>query len=88
MVTDFKETLEVKKNSKCFLSYSFNWTKEDLSTEEGMLPNPPMEIRFGDNLTLDKVETLINDFSENEEQCAAALQTLQNNGKVTMVSEY
>ena len=36
MVTDFKETLEVKKNSKCFLSYSFNWMKEDLSTEEGM----------------------------------------------------
>ena len=87
-MADFRKVLEVSKNSKSFLSYSFSWMKEDLSTEEGMLPNPPMEIRFGDDLTLDKVETLINDFSENEEQCNIALQTLQNNGKVTMVSEY
>lgn len=87
-MADFREILEVSKNSKSFLSYSFSWMKEDLSTEEGMLPNPPMEIRFGDDLTLDKVDTLIDDFSENAAQCAAALQTLSNNGKVTMVSEY
>lgn len=82
MVTDFKETLEVKKNSKCFLSYSFRWVKTDLTFGE------VLETKSGSELSLNEVDTLIDDFSENEEQCAAALQTLQNNGKVTMVSEY
>ena len=82
MVTDFKETLEVKKNSKCFLSYSYRWTKTDLTF------NDVLETKSGSELSLNEVDSLIDDFSENAAQCAAALQTLQNNGKVTMVSEY
>lgn len=87
-MADFREILEVSKNSKSFLSFSFCRTKEDLATEEGMLPNPPMEIEFGDNLTLDKVESLIDDFSESAAQCTAALEALNSNGKVTITSEY
>ena len=87
-MADFREVLEVSKNSKCFLSFSFCKTKEDLALVDDELPNPPMEIEFADDATLGEVADLIERFSENEEQCFAALQTLQNNGKVTLTDEY
>lgn len=87
-MADFRETLEVSKNSTCFLSFSFCKTKEDLAVVDDELPNPPMEIEFTDDATLGEVADLIERFSENEEQCFAALQTLQNNGKVTLTDEY
>ena len=87
-MADFRETLEVSKNSTCFLAFSWCRTKEDLSTEEGMLPNPPLEIEFEQEATLGEVADLIERFSENEQQCFAALQTLHNNGKVTLTDEY
>ena len=88
-MADFKEVLEVSKNSKCFLSFSFCKVKEDLATvDDDQLPNPPMEIEFGDDATLGEVADLIERFSENEEQCYAALQTLQNTGRLTLTDEY
>ena len=88
-MADFRETLEVSKNSKCFLSFSFCKIKEDLAVvDDDQLPNPPMEIEFADDATLGEVADLIERFSENEEQCFAALQRLQNNGKVTLTDEY
>jgi hypothetical protein len=87
-MADFRKVLEVSKNSKSFLSYSFSWMKEDLSTEEGMLPNPPMEIDWNDNATIGEVADLIERFSQDEAHCFMALQTLRNTGKVTMVDEY
>ena len=88
-MADFRETLEVSKNSTCFLSFSFCKIKEDLAVaDEDELPNPPVEIEFAENATLGEVADLIERFSENEEQCFAALQTLQNNGKVTLTDEY
>ena len=88
-MADFRETLEVSKNSTCFLSYSFCRVKEGLAAvDEDQLPNPPMEIEFADDATLGEVADLIERFSENEEQCFAALQRLQNNGKVTLTDEY
>ena len=88
-MADFRETLEVSKNSTCFLSFSFCKTKEDLAVvDDDQLPNPPMEIEFGDDATLDEVEDLIERFSENEEQCYAALQRLQNTGRLILTDEY
>ena len=87
-MADFRETLEVSKNSTCFLAFSWCRIKEDLATEEGMLPNPPLEIEFEQEATLGEVADLIERFSENEEQCFAALQRLQDNGKVTLTDEY
>ena len=87
-MADFREILEVSKNSTCFLAFSWCRIKEDLATEEGMLPNPPLEIEFEQEATLGEVADLIERFSENEEQCFAALQRLQDNGKVTLTDEY
>jgi hypothetical protein len=88
-MADFRETLEVSKNSTCFLSFSFCKTKEDLALiDEDELPNPPVEVEFADDATLGEVADLIERFSKNEQQCFAALQTLQNNGKVTLTDEY
>lgn len=88
-MADFREVLEVSKNSTCFLSFSFCRVKEDLAAvDEDQLPNPPMEIEFADDATLGEVADLIERFSENEEQCFAALQTLQNTGKITLTDEY
>lgn len=88
-MADFRETLEVSKNSTCFLSFSFCKTKEDLAVvDDDQLPNPPMEIEFGDDATLGEVADLIERFSENEEQCYTALQTLQNTGRLILTDEY
>ena len=87
-MADFRETLEVKKNSTCFLSYSFCWTKEDLATEEGMLPNPPMEIEFDVDATLGEVADLIENFCETADKCQAAIDALFNNGRIRISEEY
>ena len=88
-MADFREVLEVSKNSTCFLSFSFCRVKEDLAAvDEDQLPNPPMEIEFADDATLGEIADLIERFSENEEQCFVALQTLQNTGKITLTDEY
>lgn len=88
-MADFREVLEVSKNSTCFLSFSFCKTKEDLAVvNEDELPNPSVEVEFAEDATLGEVADLIERFSENEERCFAALQTLQNNGKVTLTDEY
>ena len=88
-MADFREVLEVSKNSTCFLSYSFCKVKEDLALiDEDELSNPPMEIEFADDATLGEVADLIERFSENEEQCFAALQRLQNNGRLILTDEY
>lgn len=88
-MADFRETLEVSKNSKCFLSFSFYKTKEDLAVvDEDELPNPPVEVEFAEDATLGEVADLIERFTENEEQCFAALQRLQDTGRLTLTDEY
>ena len=87
-MADFKETLEVVKNSTSFLSYSFCWVKEDLATEEGMLPNPPMEIEFADNATIGKVTDLIDSLSDSVDESTWRIQQLLDTGKTTMIKEY
>ena len=87
-MADFREILEVQKNSKCFLSYSFCKTKEDLATEEGMLSNPPMEIEFDDNATIGKVADLIDSLSDTNDEATMRIQQLLDTGKTRMVKEY
>ena len=87
-MADFREVLEVQKNSKCFLSYSFCKTKEDLATEEGMLPNPPMEIEFDDNATIGKVADLIDSLSDTNDEATMRIQQLLDTGRTRMVKEY
>jgi len=87
-MADFRETLEVVKNSKCFLSFSFCKTKEDLATEEGILPNPPMEIDWDDNATIGEVSDLIDSLSDSADESAMRIQQLLDTGKTTMIKEY
>ena len=88
-MADFREVLEVSKNSTCFLSFSFCKIKEDLAiVDDDQLPNPPVEIEFADDATLGEVADLIERFSENEEECFAALQRLQNTGRLILTDEY
>ena len=87
-MADFRETLEVQKNSTCFLAFSWCRTKEDLSTEEGMLSNPPMEIEFEQEASLEEVAELLDDFCETASKATGAIDRLLNNGKVTVVEEY
>ena len=87
-MADFRETLEVSKNSTCFLSYSFRKVKEDLATEEGMLPNPPMEIEFANNATIGRVSDLIDSLSDTSDEASVRIRQLLNTGKTTMIKEY
>ena len=88
-MADFRETLEVSKNSTCFLSFSFCKIKEDLAlVDDDQLPEPPVEVEFADDATLGEVADLIERFSENEEECFAALQRLQNTGRLILTDEY
>lgn len=87
-MADFREILEVVKNSTCFLSYSFCKTKEDLTTEEGMLPNPPLEIEWDDRATIGKVSDLIDELSDNADKSISRIQQLLNTGKLTVIVEY
>lgn len=87
-MADFRETLEVSKNSTCFLSYSFCKTKEDLAVEEGMLPNPPIEIDWDDNATIGEVSDLIDSLSDSADESTMRIQQLLDIGKTTMIKEY
>ena len=87
-MADFREVLEVSKNSKCFLSYSFCKTKEDLATEEGMLPNPPMEIEFDDDATIGEVADLIDSLSDSADESTLRIRQLLDTGRTRMVKEY
>ena len=87
-MADFREILEVQKNSKCFLSFSFCKTKEDLATEEGMLPNPPMEIEFDDDATIGEVADLIDSLSDTNDEATMRIQQLLDTGRTRMVKEY
>jgi hypothetical protein len=87
-MADFRETLEVVKNSTCFLSYSFCKVKEDLAIEEGILPNPPMEIDWSDDATIGEVSDLIDGLSDSADESTMRIQQLLDTGKTTMIKEY
>ena len=87
-MADFRETLEVVKNSTCFLSYSFCKVKEDLAIEEGILPNPPMEIDWDDNATIGEVADLIDSLSDTSDEASVRIRQLLDTGKTTMIKEY
>ena len=87
-MADFREVLEVRKNSTCFLSFSFCKTKEDLATEEDMLPNPPMEIDWDDCATIGEVSDLIDGLSDSADESTLRIQQLLDTGKTTMIKEY
>lgn len=88
-MADFKETLEVVKNSTSFLSYSFCRVKEDLAlVDDGVLPNPPMEIEFADNATIGEVTDLIDSLSDSVDESTWRIQQLLDTGKTTMIKEY
>ena len=87
-MADFRETLEVRKNSTCFLAFTWCKTKEDLATEEGMLPNPPMEIDWDDNATIGEVSDLIDSLSDTSDEASVRIRQLLDTGKTTMIKEY
>lgn len=88
-MADFREVLEVSKNSKCFLSFSFCKTKEDLAViDDDQLPNPPMEIEFADDATIGEVSDLIDRLSDNADEASFRIQQLLDTGKTTMIKEY
>jgi len=88
-MADFRETLEVVKNSKCFLSYSFCKTKEDLAlVDDDQLPNPPMEIEFAEDATIGEVSDLIDSLSDSADESTMRIQQLLDTGKTTMIKEY
>ena len=88
-MADFREVLEVSKNSTCFLSFSFCKTKEDLAVvDEDELPNPPVEIEFADDATISEVADLIDKLSDNADEASFRIQQLLDTGKTTMIKEY
>jgi len=88
-MADFRETLEVSKNSTCFLSYSFCMVKEDLAlVDDDQLPNPPMEIDWDDNATIGEVSDLIDRLSDSADESTMRIQQLLDTGKTTMIKEY
>ena len=88
-MADFREILEVSKNSTCFLSYSFCKTKEDLAlVDEDQLPNPPMEIDWDDNATIGEVSDLIDSLSDTSDEASVRIRQLLDTGKTRMVKEY
>ena len=82
MVSDFKETLEVVKNSSSFLSYSFRRVQENLAFESSKLLDCKQEA------SLEEVSDLIDEFCETQDKANASIHYLLNNGKVTIVEEY
>lgn len=86
-MADFKETLEVVKNSSCFFAYC--WTKENLAElGENELPAPPVEIEWSDTASLAEVVDKIEHMSNYEDQCQAAINRLFATGKLTLIDEY
>ena len=61
---------------------------EDLATEEGMLPNPPMEIDWDNNATIGEVSDLIDRLSDTNDEATMRIQQLLDTGKVSMIKEY
>ena len=88
-MADFRETLEVSKNSTCFLSYSFCKVKEDLAEiDDDQLPNPPLEVEFADDATIGEVSDLIDSLSDSADESTLRIQQLLDTGKTTMIKEY
>ena len=87
-MADFREVLEVRKNSTCFLAFTWCKTKEDLATEEGMLPNPSMKIDWDDNATIGEVADLIDNLSDTSDEASVRIRQLLDTGKTTMIKEY
>ena len=88
-MADFREILEVSKNSTCFLSYSFCKTKEDLAlVDDDQLPNPPMEIDWDDCATIGEVSDLIDSLSDTSDEASVRIRQLLDTGKTRMVKEY
>jgi hypothetical protein len=88
-MADFREVLEVKKNSTCFLSFSFCKTKEDLAVvDEDQLPNPPMEFDWNDCATIGEVADLIDNLSDTSDEASVRIRQLLDTGKTTMIKEY
>lgn len=88
-MADFREVLEVRKNSTCFLSFSFCKTKEDLAVvDDNQLPNPPMEIDWDDCATIGEVSDLIDRLSDTSDEATMRIQQLLDTGKTTMTKEY
>ena len=88
-MADFRETLEVSKNSTCFLSFSFCRTKEDLAVvDDDQLLNPPMEIEFADDATIGEVSDLIDSLSDSADETSFRMEQLLDTGKTTMIKEY
>ena len=88
-MADFRETLEVSKNSTCFLSYSFCKVKEDLAEiDDDQLPNPPLEVEFADNATIGEVSNLIDSLSDSADGSTLRIQQLLDTGRTIMVKEY
>ena len=88
-MADFREVLEVSKNSTCFLSFSFCKTKEDLALiDEDELPNPPIEVDFAYDATISEVTDLIDRLSDSADESTMRIQQLLDTGKTTMIKEY
>lgn len=88
-MADFREVLEVSKNSTCFLSFSFCKTKEDLAlVDDDQLPNPPMEIDWNDCATIGEVSDLIDSLSDTSDEASVRIRQLLDTGKTTMIKEY
>lgn len=81
-MADFKETLEVVKNSSCFMSFSFCKVQEDLATEETTV------LDWNDTASIGEVADIIESFCDKEDKVFNALQRLQSFGKVTIEDEY
>lgn len=81
-MADFKETLEVTKNSTCFLSYTYVWHQEDLAD------GTTKDCDWVDDATLGEVADLIESFCDTEDKTALALQYLMNTGMIKLTEEY
>ena len=79
---DFKETLKVVKNSSCFLSYSFQITQEDLTSESSKV------LDSGKSVSLIVVSDLIDEFWETQDKANTAVNNLLRNGRVEIIEEY
>ena len=88
-MADFREVLEVRKNSTCFLAFTWCKTKEDLAVvDDDQLPNPPMEIDWDDNATIGEVADLIDSLSDSADESTLRIRQLLDTGKTTMIKEY
>ena len=88
-MADFREVLEVRKNSTCLLAFTWCKTKEDLAlVDNDQLPNPPMEFDWDDNATIGEVADLIDSLSDTSDEASVRIRQLLDTGKTTMIKEY